>query len=57
MEALEAALKAAGVDDFQQDYVKPKFVERGLPTQILDWSGSVPADITVSDIAPKAFNA
>ena len=47
----------AGVNNFQQDYVKPKFVERGLPTQILDWSGSVPSDITVPDIAPKAFNA
>ena len=57
MEALEAALKAAGVDDFQADYVKPKFVERGLPTQILDWTGPVPSSITVPDIAPKAFNA
>ena len=57
MEALEAAMTDAGVNNFQQDYVKPKFVERGLPTQILDWSGSVPSDITVPDIAPKAFNA
>jgi hypothetical protein len=28
--------------DFQQGYLKPRFVARGLPTQILDWDGPVP---------------
>ena len=56
MEAMEAAMKDAGVNDFQKDYVKPRFVERGLPTQILDWTGAIPDDVTVPDIAPTAFN-
>ena len=57
MEAMETALKSVGVNDFQKDYVRPRFVERGLPTQILDWTGTIPTDVTVPDIAPKAFNA
>jgi len=57
MEAMEAAMKDAGVNDFQKDYVKPRFVERGLPTQILDWTGTIPDDVTVPDIAPTAFNS
>ena len=57
MEAMEAAMTDAGVNNFQTDYVKPRFVARGLPTQILDWNESVPDDIVVPDIAPKAFNS
>ena len=57
MEATEAAMKDAGINEFQQNYVKPRFIERGLPTQILDWDGPIPDDVTVPDIAPAAFNA
>ena len=57
MEAIDAAMTDAGVNNFQTDYVKPRFVARGLPTQILDWNESVPDDIVVPDIAPKAFNS
>jgi len=56
MEAIEAAMKDAGVNDFQTKYVKPRFVSRGLPTQILDWDGAIPSDVKIPDVAPKAFN-
>jgi len=37
--------------------LKKKFVARGLPTQILDWTGDIPDDLKKPDTAPKAFNA
>ncbi len=37
--------------------LKKKFVARGLPTQILDWTGDIPDDLVKPDVAPKAFNA
>jgi len=37
--------------------LKKKFVARGLPTQILDWTGDIPDDLKKPDVAPKAFNA
>jgi hypothetical protein len=58
MEAIDAALTDAGIEDnFQQTYVKPRFVARGLPTQILDWDGPIPDELTVSHEPPPAFNA
>jgi hypothetical protein len=57
MEAIDEALTEAGVEEnFQQTYVKPRFVARGLPTQILDWDGPIPDDLTVSHEPPPAFN-
>ena len=37
--------------------LKKEFVARGLPTQILDWTGDIPDDLVKPDVAPKAFNA
>ena len=37
--------------------LKKEFVARGLPTQILDWTGDIPDDLKKPDVAPKAFNA
>jgi len=37
--------------------LKKKFVARGLPTQILDWTGDIPDNLKKPDVAPKAFNA
>ena len=37
--------------------LKKKFVARGLPTQILDWTGDIPDDLKKPDTAPAAFNA
>jgi len=37
--------------------LKKKFVARGLPTQILDWTADIPDDLKKPDVAPKAFNA
>jgi hypothetical protein len=33
---------AVEMGSFQQDELRPRFVARGLPTQILDWDGVVP---------------
>jgi hypothetical protein len=42
MEALDTALTDLGqTENFQTTYVRPKFVERGLPTQIIDWDGPI----------------
>jgi len=37
--------------------LKKKFVARGLPTQILDWTADIPDDLVKPDTAPAAFNA
>ena len=41
---------------FTVDILRPRFVARGLPTQILDWDGPIPDDITVNREPPPAFN-
>jgi len=57
LEAQEAAFASLGLDNFQTDFVRPCFVKRGIPTQILDWTGPIPANLQIPDLAPKAFNA
>jgi hypothetical protein len=37
--------------------IRAAFAARGLPQQILDWAGEVPADVVKPDTAPPPFNA
>jgi hypothetical protein len=57
-EMLDAFIEAVEAihPGFTEETLRPKFVERGLPCQILDWDGPIPDDLTVNHEPPPAFN-
>ena len=45
MEALDETFGELGINAFQASRVRQKFLDRNLPTQILDWDGPVPTTL------------